>query len=75
MFVKNKKSGKRAGFIQMYRRKLQNDLDAMGYPGAEETETSPHPAVDESLVIDAWGQVCQQTQDPSSMCRRVSLIR
>lgn len=75
MFGRNKKSGKRASFIRMYRRKMQNDLDAMGYPGREEAESSPHTAVDESLVIDAWGQVCQQTQDPSSMCRRVSLIR
>ena len=66
----NKKAENRASFIQKYRQKLQRDLDDMGYRGGAENTGS-----DDSVVIDAWGQVCQKTQDPSSMGRRVSLIR
>jgi hypothetical protein len=70
MFGKKKNSEKRAGFISRYRLKLRRDLDAMGYPGEAGTSWSEN-----SVVIDAWGQVCQKAQDPSSMCHRVSLIR
>ena len=62
----NKKGTKREDFIQLYRRKLQNDLDDMGYPGGKETETGSKPV----LIIDAGSEISRQSGDSDSRKRR-----
>ena len=59
----------REKFIQQYRRKLQNDLDNMGYPGGIDNEagrTKP-------FIIDAGRELSNPKQDSGSQKRRQAL--
>ena len=49
-----KQTHKRTNFIKLYRRKLQHELNDMGYPGSKETADDGR-AIDGSIgvVIDA----------------------
>ena len=82
MISEVRQSAKRVKFIQQYRRKLQQELDKMGYPGGKQTETAVVESTESEppAQIDAWdnvhaGSECWNSHDPSSVARRVSLIR
>ena len=48
-------------FIELYRLKLQRELDAMGYPGGEEAETAVRGS-----IINAGAEVRQPLKDGGS---------
>ena len=66
----SKKEPKRESFIQLYRRKVQHDLDNMGYPGGKETEAGSRPAV---MIIDAGSKLSSRTGDSPSRKRRKAM--
>lgn len=72
MFGKKGDPERKASHLRHFRRKVQQYK--MGYAGVDQ-QSEAVSYTDESMIIDAWGQVCQQTQDPSSMARRVALWR
>lgn len=67
----NEKEKKRGDFIQLYRRKLQNDLEDMGYPGGKENKASSiRVHRNEALIIDAGSELSGLTGDSTSKTRR-----
>jgi hypothetical protein len=65
----NKEANNREKFIQQYRRKLQNDLDKMGYPGGIDSEDGSK----KPLIIDAGSELSNPKQDSGSQKRRQAL--
>ena len=57
----SKQAPKREPFIQQYRRKLQTDLDNMGYPGGSSAGQPSEP-----LIIDASRELSRQTGETLS---------
>ena len=76
-----KKSAQRASFIRRLSRKLRRGLDAAGCAGEQQMEEVNELTADDSPVLfDTWdhmhaGSECWSCHDPSSLARRVSLIR
>ena len=64
MSGKDKESEER--FIELYRLKVQRELDAMGYPGGKEEETAV-----KGLVINAGEEVRSRLKEQGSKKRDV----
>jgi hypothetical protein len=62
----SKEANNREKFIQQYRRKLQNDLDNMGYPGAIDNESGSKKPV----IIDAGRELSNPKRDSGSQKQR-----
>jgi hypothetical protein len=66
---KNKKN--RDNFIRLYRRKLQNDLDDMGYLGGKGMDAGSRLAQTENpLIIDAGSELSGREVDSASRAPR-----
>jgi hypothetical protein len=62
----SKEAFNRQKFIQLYRSKLQNDLDNMGYPGDPKMDTGNNPP----LIVDAGTELSNRKGDSVSINRR-----
>jgi hypothetical protein len=58
----SKEAFNRQKFIQLYRSKLQNDLDNMGYPGDPKMDAGNNPP----LIIDAGSKLPDLNRDDAS---------
>jgi hypothetical protein len=65
----SKEASSRENFIQQYRRKLQNDLDKMGYPGGSDSEDGSN----KPLIIDAGSELSNPKRDSGLQKRRQAL--
>lgn len=71
----SKQTPKREHYIQLYRRKLQTDLDNMGYPGGQEPGLGHQAHTPEALIIDAGSELSRQAGDSAPRPRRRAMPR
>jgi len=65
----SKNGANRAKFIQLYRRKLQNDLDDMGYPSGKDLDAGNRSEL-EALIMNFRSQLSDQAVDSASRINR-----